>query len=223
METSGSSSAAALASLFETREIRLKQFFFCVLHHIHNWKTAWVFVARKCALSLAPLVYMCVNVVSVLILEREVRHLLLLSAKNSLQFCITSFFWYIIHAHTHARLNNFLIGFWCGKHVFRVCVSECGKRLNVMLHLVGRKTAGNWLSHAAALSAAMRLTVRPSCHALLGYRSVCKCVNVSVSYRQTVRVGKRCLTTWRRLLVFSKPRKWNQQWRGCDVMLGLSF
>lgn len=38
-----------------------------------------------------------------------------------------------------------------------------------------------------------------------------------------VRAGKQCLTTWRRFLVFSKPRKWNQQWRGCDVTVRLSF
>lgn len=46
---------------------------------------------------------------------------------------------------------------------------------------------------------------------------------LSVSYREKVRVGKRCLTTWRRFLVFSKPRKWNQQWRGYDVISTRSF
>lgn len=50
------------------------------------------------------------------------------------------------------------------------------------------------------------------------------CVYLCVCHiaSEKVRAGKQCLTTWRRFLVFSKPRKWNQQWRGCDVTVRLS-
>ena len=49
------------------------------------------------------------------------------------------------------------------------------------------------------------------------------CVSVCVWITEKKWVGKRRLTTWRRFLVFSKPRKWNQQWRGCDVISRRSF
>ena len=55
---------------------------------------------------------------------------------------------------------------------------------------------------------------------------VCGCVwvwvCVHVNYWERVREGKSFFSTWRRLLVFSKPKRRNQQWRGCDVIVRFS-
>lgn len=128
---------------------------------IHKWKTVLVFVARKCVLSLVPLMFVCLHFVYVLILEREVRWTLPLFSKNipSIEACIISSFWHTAHAltHTHTHidacnlttLNNFLIRhcvvtMLCARLIVRLPVCVSGKWLGVMAQRVGWETAGDY-------------------------------------------------------------------------------
>lgn len=66
------------------------------------------------------------------------------------------------------------------------------------------------------------MCVQCRCVCVSVYVLVCRiCVCVCVLGR--MRVGRWCLTTWRKFVVFSKPVSWNHRWRRRDAMFRLSF
>lgn len=62
------------------------------------------------------------------------------------------------------------------------------------------------------------------------YVCVCLCMYIYVQHVRVcvcvllrMRVGRWCLTMWRKFVVFSKPVSWNHRWRRRDAILRLSF